>query len=419
MPALAQLSARGSVARTSAQVPARPQRATVACRAASQKNSSYEEARNPLEKAAIGIATAAAVMMGTFSPLVLVPPPAEAILVASDPVKDAGAILRNALPINNKPIRQVQASLEDITGALKQPPAQALAQTSRDVRSAADVLSRQRDAIIKDFAPEKKAAAIEALEKLADTLTEFQAVVGAKDRAAVPIKQKEALAYLNTIEEAMVKGFPFEIPKEYQDRPLLLGRSTLEMKIRSPNTPEGPQTFVQKIVLDGYNAPVSAGQFLDLVLRGFYDNTEIQRADGFVVQFGDPEGPAEGFVDPKTNEIRRVPFEMRVQNDKEPIYDFTLEDLGRVNEQPVLPFNAYGTMAWARNEFENNSASSQVFFLLKESELTPTGSNLLDGRFAVFGYITENKDVLSEMRVGDKIEYIKVLDGKENLKNGP
>jgi hypothetical protein len=51
---------------------------------------------------------------------------------------------------------------------------------------------------------------------------------------------------------------------------------------------------------------------------------------------------------------------MRVQKDKEPIYDFTLEDLGRVNEQPVLPFNAYGTLAWARNEFENNSASSQV-----------------------------------------------------------
>jgi hypothetical protein len=56
----------------------------------------------------------------------------------------------------------------------------------------------------------------------------------------------------------------------------------------------------------------------------------------------------------------RVPFEVRVPNDKAPIYDFNLEDLGRVNETPVLPFNAYGTLAWARNEFDNNSASSQV-----------------------------------------------------------
>jgi hypothetical protein len=56
----------------------------------------------------------------------------------------------------------------------------------------------------------------------------------------------------------------------------------------------------------------------------------------------------------------RVPLEIRVQGEKEPIYELTLEDLGRVNEQPVLPFNAYGTLAWARGEFDNNSASSQV-----------------------------------------------------------
>ncbi len=87
--------------------------------------------------------------------------------------------------------------------------------------------------------------------------------------------------------------------------PFLQGRATLQMKVDCRETPEGPQKFVQTIVLDGYNAPVSAGQFLDLVLRGFYDGMEIQRADGFVVQTGDPDGPADGFVDPKTGEIRR------------------------------------------------------------------------------------------------------------------
>ena len=30
----------------------------------------------------------------------------------------------------------------------------------------------------------------------------------------------------------------------------------------------------------------SAGQFLDLVERKFYDGMEVQRADGFVVQVG-------------------------------------------------------------------------------------------------------------------------------------
>ncbi len=60
-----------------------------------------------------------------------------------------------------------------------------------------------------------------------------------------------------------------------------------------------------------------------------------------------------------------------------------------------------------------------MFFLLKDSELTPVGANLLDGRFAVFGYVVAGQDTLGYMRVGDKIEYIKIVDGAQFLKNGP
>ena len=44
-------------------------------------------------------------------------------------------------------------------------------------------------------------------------------------------------------------------------------------------------------VADGFNAPVTAGNFIDLVNRKFYDGLTIQRADGFIVQTGDPDGP--------------------------------------------------------------------------------------------------------------------------------
>jgi hypothetical protein len=47
-------------------------------------------------------------------------------------------------------------------------------------------------------------------------------------------------------------------------------------------------------------------------------------------------------------------MEIRVPKDTVPIYDLNLEELGRFNEQPILPFNAYGTLAWARAEFDNN-----------------------------------------------------------------
>lgn len=53
----------------------------------------------------------------------------------------------------------------------------------------------------------------------------------------------------------------------------------------------------------------------------------------------------------------------------------------------------------ARRESEPNSASSQFFFLLKESELTPSGTNILDGRYAVFGYVVEGQELLRELKV--------------------
>lgn len=36
--------------------------------------------------------------------------------------------------------------------------------------------------------------------------------------------------------------------------------------------------------------------------------------------------------------------------------------------------------------------------MLQESELTPTGSNLLDGRFAVFGYVVDNQNLLGDLQ---------------------
>ncbi|GMP30337.1 hypothetical protein CsSME_00005050 [Camellia sinensis var. sinensis] len=52
---------------------------------------------------------------------------------------------------------------------------------------------------------------------------------------------------------------------------------------------------------------------------------EIQRADGFVVQTGDPEGPAEDFIDPSTGKTCTIPSETMVNGEKVPFYRQTLE----------------------------------------------------------------------------------------------
>ena len=125
-----------------------------------------------------------------------------------------------------------------------------------------------------------------------------------------------------------------------------------------------------------------------------------------------------GFVDPATGKLRTVPLEIMVKGDKVPLYGDTLEDVRRFREDPALPFNAFGTLALAREEFANDSASSQFFFLLKESELTPSGTNILDGRYGVFGYVVEGQELLRDTKVGDVIESIKVTKGGELLVNG-
>lgn len=375
-----------------------------------------------VQKCAICLMAAAAVSMpqwGNLPAFALDKNPAYSelgVLISGPPVKDPRALLRYALPISNKPIKEVQKSLEDISENLKLPGAKAIDPAERNVRQAARVLNQNKDNILADIAEAKKEQGQELLNRLSIGLQEFNKILDSKDRAAIASQQKELLEYVGDLEEAMVAKYPYEIPEEYSDKPLLKGRATVEMKVKVKDNPN-LKSAVFQITLDGYNAPVTAGNFLDLVQRHFYDGMEVQRADGFVVQTGDPDGPAEGFVDPSTGKLRTIPLELMVNGDPGPIYGETLEELGRYKVQTVLPFNAFGTLAMARDEFENDSASSQVFWLLKESELTPSNANILDGRYAVFGYITENEDALADLKVGDVIESIKVVSGLDNLQN--
>ncbi|KAL2523342.1 Peptidyl-prolyl cis-trans isomerase CYP38 [Forsythia ovata] len=342
--------------------------------------------------------------------------PDVSVLISGPPIKDPGALLRNALPIDNKAIREVQKPLEDITESLKVSGQKALDSVERNVRQASRALKQGRTLIVGGLAKSKIDDGIELLNKLEAGLDELQKIVEDKNRDAVAPKQKELLNYVGGVEEDMVDGFPYEVPEEYRNMPLLKGRATVDMKVKVKDNPNLNEC-VFRIVLDGYNAPVTAGNFVDLVERHFYDGMEIQRADGFVVQTGDPEGPAEGFIDPSTEKTRTIPLEIMVNGEKAPFYGETLEELGLYKAQTKLPFNAFGTMAMAREEFENNSASSQVFWLLKESELTPSNANILDGRYSVFGYVTENEDFLADLKVGDVIESVQVVAGLDNLAN--
>lgn len=339
----------------------------------------------------------------SFSPVSHAKRPSRS-MPAGNAITDGRALLRFALPIDNQTVREVQISLEDIGNHIR---SKRWGPISSDVSKASRLLNLRESDILASIPDAKQPEAQALVVQVKDGIALLEKAVKAKDREKVIDLKAKILGSVGDIEELMVTGFPFEVPSEYANLPQLKGRATVAVE-----TEKGLIT----VVVDGYSAPVTAGNFVDLVDRGFYNGLRFIRSEeSYVLQTGDPEGKEEGFIDPATGKYRNVPLEVLVRDDKEPVYGITLEDAGRYRDEPILPFSAYGTLAMARAEAEPDSGSSQFFFFLFEPELTPAGLNLLDGRYAVFGYMIEGKEVLDQLKQGDKIVSAKVIKGIENL----
>ncbi|TAE53825.1 MAG: peptidylprolyl isomerase [Nostocales cyanobacterium] len=331
-------------------------------------------------------------------------PSSYAGLPAGNAITDGKALLRYALPIDNKPVRELQGSLEDIANQLRAN--KRWGAVSKDLKQASRILD-QPSKILASVPQERQEQAEVWISELKSGIAELQEIVNNKQKDPILEGRAKLLTTVSLLEESMVTEFPFEVPQEYSHLPQLKGRATIAIK-----TNKGDLT----VVVDGYSAPVTAGNFVDLVQRGFYNGLEFTRSEeSYVLQTGDPAGKEVGFTDPKTGKYRAIPLEILVEGEKEPTYGVTLEDAGRYLDMPVLPFSSFGALAMARPEGDVNGGSSQVFFFLFEPELTPAGRNLLDGRYSVFGYLVEGKDILDTLKAGDKIESATVIQGIENL----
>lgn len=337
--------------------------------------------------------------------LTLLPAPAAwAFLPKGNAVTDPEALLRNALPIQQGNLQDLQHRLEDTSDDLRAKRWNALVATVRRCQS---LLAGDRDTILKAFPPEGRPGAEARLSSLGDHLQDLAAAAESQNREGFLAARRAALSEIGAAEALLVGPFPFPIPSAYDALPRLNGRARVELR-----TNKG--TLVA--VVDGYNAPLTAGAFVDLVKRGFYDGLPFNRAEDFyVLQTGDPAGPADGFIDPGSKTERRVPLEIRIPSEPIPYYNQTFEDLGLFKAEPVLPFNAKGTLGWAHSDDALDDGSSQFFLFLSEPELTPAGLNLIDGRYAAFGYVVDGLEVLDELSADDRIVSAKVIEGAENL----
>lgn len=232
---------------------------------------------------------------------------------------------------------------------------------------------------------------------------------GSSDRATSVTPPSASPAPENTITpSSQAQTLPTQaISPLMKDLPTLTGKATVVMTVKG-----APIT----IEVDGTNAPITAGNFVDLVQRGVYDGLVFHRVvrqpEPFVVQGGDPQGkdpkfPTQrlgtgGFIDPKTGSERTIPLEITPQGAQSPLYS-------EITSSPKLK-HLRGAVAMARSQAPD-SASSQFYFTLADLPF-------LDGSYAVFGKVTSGMDVVDKVQQGDRIDSAKVTSGAENLKNG-
>lgn len=178
-----------------------------------------------------------------------------------------------------------------------------------------------------------------------------------------------------------------------------------------------------RLQLDGGAAPLTAGNFVDLVNKGTYNGTVFHRVVRepvpFVVQGGDPQtanpkvSPTQygmgNYLDPVSGQSRLIPLELRLSNESAPRYGQVLTAPG-ISRQLTLAHQR-GAVAMARSG-EPNSASAQFYIAL---QALPE----LDGRYAVFGRVIQGMEVVDAIQQGDKLVKATLLEGGTLVKGEP
>tara|TARA_B100000700_G_scaffold330281_1_gene455719 strand:- start:1635 stop:2345 length:711 start_codon:yes stop_codon:yes gene_type:complete len=154
-----------------------------------------------------------------------------------------------------------------------------------------------------------------------------------------------------------------------------------------------------KLELYGKLAPVTVGSFIDFVEKGSYNNTTfnrvIRKPYPFIIRGGDNSllKGKNKFIDEKTGKIRYIPLEIKLKNNKLPIYG---KEIDVSNQKMNIELrHERASLSMARSK-QLNSASSQFYISLKS---LPE----LDGRFAVFGKVVSGMDVVDLIQEEDFI----------------
>ncbi len=137
------------------------------------------------------------------------------------------------------------------------------------------------------------------------------------------------------------------------------------------------------VQLDQKTAPITCGNFVDLVEKDFYDGLTFHRIlKNFMMQGGDPYGNGTGGSgNPITGEFYANGYQNDISHTR-------------------------GTISMARSSISNDSASSQFFIMHQDN----TG---LDGQYAGFGHVIEGMEIVDAIcEAAQPIDNNGMIDGE-------
>lgn len=368
--------------------------------------------------------------------------------ITADPELTVELCLLRLLPVKNKFFRKLQGTLESLTPVLRSRTTSDSTTGNADPwviitksiqNNGINELDRKRSLLEPVFNPDEdtilQISKAERFEVLIESLrTRFINIADAtqqRNRTSALLEQKAALLLLSEIGELLVAKYPYDVPTEgrYSYLPRLLGRCAVTFTIRRQRRIVGNIT----IIADGYMAPIAAGNFVDLCIREFYTGLPVKfvkKRLGTGSNFEVANLPVlgsfnDGFYDPLTAKVRRLPIEIirvgKGSGEPDLTYSQGLSTLSESllqpteNSRPLISFKIPYLVAMNHPDNKPNGASTEFFALQKDSVLEEKRS-YLDGEYAPFGWIIEGFDLFQTLQINDVIEATTVSEfGKLNL----
>ncbi len=119
------------------------------------------------------------------------------------------------------------------------------------------------------------------LENLRNEISLLLKTVQFQDIENTLVSQKRTLRALAEVGELLVDSFPYDVPTngKFSFLPRLLGRAKITFLITRPAVKGKEKDVILgnvTVLADGFAAPITAGNFLDLSARGFYTGLPVK-----------------------------------------------------------------------------------------------------------------------------------------------